>query len=408
MFRSVRFFASTLFVAAFSCCSMTMVRESAAQEMEQTPLKVRVERAFPSITIERPIFVTHAGDKSGRLFVGSQYGTIYVMPNDESVEEAEVFLDITDRVMYKDQENEEGLLGIAFHPDFKKNGEFFLYYTAKKEAHLSTLSRFRVDPKNPNKALPESEEILWTLKQPFWNHNGGSIVFGPDGYLYVGLGDGGKANDPLLSGQDLSTWFGKILRLDVNNKEEGKAYAVPKDNPFVNQSGAKPEIYAYGFRNIWRMTFDPQSKDFWVADVGQDLWEEINLVEKGGNYGWSLREGKHAFKNQGQKAPSPTIDPIFDYPHNESWGKSITGGQVYHGTKVPSLAGAYLYGDYVSGKLWALRYDAKSKKVTANQQIIWPPSLPVVTFGEDENGEVYFTTVTSGGRLYKFVEGLNP
>ena len=379
-----------------------------SQEMEQTPLKVRVERAFPEVLVERPIFITHAGDQSGRIFVGSQYGKIFVMPNDESIEEPTEFLDITDRVMYKDEENEEGLLGIAFHPNYKTNGEFFLYYTAKKESHLSTLSRFRVDPQNPNRALPESEEILWTLKQPFWNHNGGTILFGPDGYLYVGLGDGGKANDPLLSGQDLSTWFGKILRLDVNAKEPGKAYGIPADNPFLGRAGAKPEIYAYGFRNIWRMSFDAKTGDFWVADVGQDLWEEINLVEKGGNYGWSLREGKHDFKNQRQNAPTKPIDPIFDYPHNESWGKSITGGNVYRGTKVPSLVGAYLYGDYVSGKLWALRYDKSTGKVTANQPIVWPPSLPIVTYGQDEQGEVFFTTVTSGGRIYKFVEGLKP
>lgn len=404
MVRSILFAAFAFTITVGHC----FANETLDASYEQSPLKVRVERAFPQVSVERPIFMTHAGDGSGRLFVGSQYGKIFVMPNDDQVEQPELFLDITDRVMYKDEENEEGLLGIAFHPEFKKNGEFFLYYTAKKEQHLSTISRFKVDPQNPQRALAESEEIIWTLKQPFWNHNGGTIAFGPDGYLYVGLGDGGKGNDPLLSGQDLSTWFGKILRLDINHHDPGKAYAVPKDNPFVNTPGAKPEIYAYGFRNIWRMAFDKQSGQFWVADVGQDLWEEINLVEKGKNYGWSLREGAHEFKNKNQKAPTPTIDPVFEYPHTESWGKSITGGQVYRGAKVPSLAGAYLYGDYVSGKLWALKVDAKTQKIVANQQILWPPSLPIVTFGEDENGEVYFTTVTSGGRIYKFVEGLNP
>jgi glucose/arabinose dehydrogenase len=396
-------------VACWGIASLCVAIDAAeVADIKQSPLEVHVERAFPNISIERPVFLTHSGDGTNRLFVGSQYGRIFVLPNDEKTEEAQLFLDITDRVTYKDEENEEGLLGLAFHPNFNENGEFFVYYTAKSEKRLSTISRFKVDPSNPQKADPASEEILMTLKQPFWNHNGGTLAFGPDGFLYIGLGDGGKGADPLLSGQDLSTLLGKILRIDVDNKSPGLAYAIPKDNPFVGREGARPEIYAYGFRNIWRMAFDPASGNFWVADVGQDLLEEINLVTKGGNYGWSLREGKQAFKNQNQTAPTPPIDPIWDYPHNESWGKSITGGMVYHGQKVPALKGSYLYGDYVSGKLWALRYDSNGSKVVANQPILWPPSLPVVTFGSDEQGEVYFTTVTSGGRIYKFVEGPTP
>jgi quinoprotein glucose dehydrogenase len=235
-----------------------------------------------------------------------------------------------------------------------------------------------------------------TIEQPFWNHNGGTIVFGPDGYLYIGLGDGGAANDPHGNGQNLGTLLGSILRIDVDSKDEGLAYGIPDDNPFVGVEGARPEIYAYGIRNVWRIAFDRQTGKLWAGDVGQDLWEEIDIIEKGGNFGWNLREGMHPFKG-GAEASDAFVEPIFEYHHDV--GKSITGGHVYRGQRVPQLAGKYVYADYVTGDIWALDYDEAGRKVRGNYSISWE-KLPVMTFGEDEQGEVYFT-ITSG-QVYRF------
>ncbi len=374
--------------------------------VEQKSLAVRVERAFPNLRVERPLIIDHAGDGSGRLFIASQLGTIFVISGDEQIEEAPVFLDISDRVVYRDDQNEEGLLGMAFHPKFKENGYFYLYYTSTTQPQLSFISRFSISKSDPNVADPNSELILMKIKQPYWNHNGGTLAFGPDGFLYIGLGDGGLANDPLQAGQDLTTWLGKILRIDVDTTTPATNYGIPADNPFISNPQAKPEIFALGFRNVWRISFDRETGDLWVADVGQDLWEEINIVKKGGNYGWSLREGAHPFFQKPGQDISSLIDPIWEYPHTEPWGKSITGGVVYRGAAVPSLVGYYLYADYVTGRLWALKFDEKSGKVTENRPIEWRARLPIVTYGETESGEVLFTTTMSGGMIFRFVEGL--
>lgn len=255
---------------------------------------------------------------------------------------------------------------------------------------------------DPNKADPKSEEILMVVDKPFWNHDGGTIAFGPDGYLYIAIGDGGLANDPYGNGQKLSTLLGKILRVDVDHKQGDLAYAIPKDNPFVSKKDARGEIWAYGLRNVWRLAFDPKTGALWAGDVGQDYWEEIDLIEKGGNYGWNVREGFHPFVKKDGKPPAKDekradlLDPIFDYHHD--LGKSITGGVVYRGKQVPELDGAYLYADYVAGRLWALWYDPAQKKVVANREIPLPKSIPVMSFGEDENGEVYFTTYSAEGQ----------
>jgi glucose/arabinose dehydrogenase len=320
-----------------------------------------------------------------------------------------VFLDIRDKVAYNDKTNEEGFLGLAFHPKFRENGEFFVYYTNKAPKHQNVIARYRVSKDDPSKADPASEEILLVLDKPFWNHDGGTLAFGPDGYLYIAVGDGGLANDPFGNGQKLSTLLGKILRIDVDRKDEGLAYAVPKDNPFVGRSGARPEIWAYGLRNVWRLAFDPKTGLLWAGDVGQDVWEEIDLIEKGGNYGWNVREATHPFVAKGgkpsnAKKPAGMIDPIFEYHHDV--GKSITGGSVYRGKKIPELVGAYLYADYVSGKLWALWYDAEQKKVTANREIPLPAPIPVMSFGEDEQGEIYFTAASPQGQgIYTLSRG---
>ncbi len=378
---------------------LVALTSSLKAEVDTKPIAVKAESAFPNIRIDRPIVVTNAADGSNRLFVAGQKGKIHVFPNNQAVKKTKIFLDMSEKVRYIDRENEEGLLGMAFHPQYKKNGQFFVYYTTTDAPHTSVVSRFQVSKSDPNRAELSSEEELFRLKQPFWNHNGGTIAFGPDGYLYVGLGDGGKANDPFKAGQDLSTWHGSILRIDVDRKENGKNYAVPKDNPFVGKANAKPEIYAYGVRNIWRLSFDRETGVCWAGDVGQNLWEEINIITKGGNYGWNVREGKHEFAGRGVGAGNGLIEPIWEYNHNV--GKSITGGVVYRGTRVPELIGHYLYADYVSGKIWALQYDSKAKKVVGNRPIA-SDNLPIITFGEDEAGDVYFTTVLGGGRLYRF------
>lgn len=406
---------TTLRALFFAMAAVLHLAGTAWAQIDESPLPVKVEPAFPDLEWTgwepvtesgrpfplRPVIIQNAGDGSNRLFVGIQQGTIHVFPNDQSARRTKIFLDLSHKVVYKDSQNEEGLLGLAFHPRFKENGQFFVYYTtADGPPHTSVMSRFRVSREDPDRALPESEEEILRIPQPYWNHNGGTVVFGPDGFLYIGLGDGGAANDPHGNGQNLGTLLGSILRIDVDRKDPGKNYAIPPDNPFVNRPGARGEIWAYGIRNVWRMSFDRQTGTLWAADVGQDLWEEIDIIVRGGNYGWNLREGRHPFGRRGVGPREDLIDPIWEYHHDV--GKSITGGHVYRGTRVPALQGLYLYADYVSGRLWALRYDEQAKKVTANHPI---PSEKheVVTFGEDESGDVYFAKVTPNGRgLFRF------
>src|SRR3954447_8465591 len=236
----------------------------AADPVDTSPLPLKTVRAFPNIKPRRPVAITHAGDGTNRLFIVSEFGQLLFIPNDQNVSETQTLLDIEYKVDYEEKENEEGLLGLAFHPKYKQNGELFVYYTIKDPPHTSIISRFKVDKKDPSKCDPKSEDVVLTIKQPYWNHNGGNLLFGPDGYLYIGLGDGGLANDPQENGQKMSTLLGKILRIDVDHKEGDKNYAIPKDNPFVGKDDARPEIYALGVRNIWGMSFDPVTKLFWA------------------------------------------------------------------------------------------------------------------------------------------------
>lgn len=341
--------------------------------------------------------LTHVGDD--RLFAAAQKGMIFSFKNDPNVTESTLFLDISERVAPWRTHNEEGLLGLAFHPQFKTNGQFFVYYSTRTPDRTSRISRFNVLANDPQRADPESETIIMEIKQPFYNHNGGSIAFGPDGLLYVGLGDGGDRNDPLSNGQNLSTLMGSILRIDVDNSQDDRNYAIPADNPFINTPNARPEIFAFGFRNIWRLAFDSKSGDLWAADVGQDLWEEVNLVRRGGNYGWSIREGENPFNNiAGEKATA--IDPVWQYDHRI--GRSITGGRIYNSTRVPELTGKYLYADYVTGRVWALDYDRDTGKLRQNLEIS-EGGITVTAFGEDSQGEVYYMIAAPNGQcIYRF------
>ncbi len=397
--------ALTISVASAADRPATVDLANPPASVDTSPMPVRVVEAYPNLRIDRPVVLTGAGDGSGRLFVASQTGEIYQFAqNDQSVAQPDLFGDLSDRVAYKNNENEEGFLGLAFHPEFSSNGRLVVYYTTSERPHVSVLSEFRtIDPGVNTVIDPASEKVLMTIDQPFWNHNGGTVAFGPDGYLYVALGDGGKANDPLLSGQDLSKVLGSILRIDVDASSADRPYAIPADNPYAGRKNVWPEIYASGLRNVWRMSFDPANGDLWAADVGQNLYEEINRITAGGNYGWSIREASHPFEQSGAKNPNPSelIDPIAEYPHTEEWGKSITGGAVYRGTQTPILEGYYLYGDYVTGKLWALRLSGDGR-VAANRPIGWS-NLAVFTFGQTDDGEVLMTTMMGGGRIYKFV-----
>jgi glucose/arabinose dehydrogenase len=372
-----------------------------ASEVDTSPSGIGVEEAFPNLRIPRPVVVTHAGDGTRRIFVGEQFGRIHVFPKNRDAEQTKTFLDIRAKVTYESVENEEGFLGLAFHPKYRENGYFYVYYTTTDAPDTSVISRFRVSRDDPDRADPDSEMEILRIAQTSWNHNGGTLIFGPDGYLYVGLGDGGRSRDPLGHGQNLQTLLGSILRIDVDRQQDGRPYAVPADNPFVHRDDARPEIWAYGLRNVWRMAFDPETGLLWAADNGEDLWEEIDIIRRGGNYGWNLREGRHKFGLHGSGPRDDLIEPVWEYDHGV--GMSIIGGCVYRGPRLPILDGAYLYGDYVVGSLWALRYDVQTQRVTENRPI-QGTGLPVMTFGEDEDGEVYVTTELGGGIIYWFTK----
>jgi glucose/arabinose dehydrogenase len=360
-----------------------------------------VDEEKGKVTPLRVIELTHARDGTGRTFVGTQCGMVHVFNGKEDAKQTKMFLDIRPQVSPWQKDNEEGFLGLAFHPRYKENGQFFVCYTSAKEPHTTIVSRFTVSKSDPDKADPASEEIVMKIPQPFSNHNGGSILFGHDGYLYIGLGDGGSRGDPWEKAQNLQKDFmGKVLRIDVDKKAEGKNYAIPADNPFAGRTGVLPETYAYGFRNIWRLGVDRATGAIWAADVGQDLWEEVNVLKKGGNYGWSLREGFHPYGNSKVKPQDEPLDPVWVYDHQV--GKSITGGSVYRGKKLPELAGLYLYADFVTGKIWGLEYDERSGKVKRNVGLV-NGGFPVLAFGEDEAGEAYYMIEAANGQgIYRF------
>ena len=348
---------------------------------------VSLERVFSNLSFDRPVALFQAPGDTERWFVVEQGGRVLVFADDPQVDQAEVFIDIRDRV--DDGPSEAGLLGMAFHPDFAENHQVFLSYTRSGDPLVSYVSRF-ISPDGGKTLDPDSETPLLTLDQPFGNHNGGGIGFGPDGYLYIGFGDGGSGGDPDGNGQNTHTLLGAMLRIDVDS---ATPYAIPPDNPFA-QGGGRGEIYAWGLRNPWRWSFDRSGGALWVGDVGQNQWEEIDRVERGGNYGWNIREGRHCFPS----APCDStglIDPVTEYSHAE--GCSVTGGYVYRGMAIPALQGVYLYGDFCSGRLWGLACDAAGTPAT---RVLQDTGLLISSFAEGHDGEVYVLDY-SGGGLYR-------
>lgn len=354
------------------------------------PLPLEAVRAFPDLSFRRPVELTSPHDGSRRNFVLEQAGRILVFDDKEEATDSTVFLDLTDVV--RSTGNEEGLLGLAFHPKYRENGEFIVYYSTTPRA--SVVSRFRARRDDPNRADRDSEERILVVPQPYENHNGGSIRFGHDGFLYIGLGDGGLRDDPHSNAQNLGTLLGKILRIDVDQKEGERAYAIPADNPFVKTPGARGEIWAYGFRNPWRIAFDRETHELWTGDVGQDRFEEIDLVRRGGNYGWNIREGFHGFEPSDPEKSVDLIDPLVEYFRGD--GQSVTGGVAYRGTVLKAHVGDYFYADYLTGKVWTIRREGQ--RVLENPQVA-ETHLQIAAFGETSTGEMILCTFDGG--LYR-------
>lgn len=350
-------------------------------------VKIRLERVVSGL--DQPVFLTHAGDGSGQLYVVEQTGRIRLF--DRSGQAIGVFLDIIGRV---EAGGERGLLGLAFHPDYESNGRFFVHYS--NDAGDNVVSEFKRG--SAAKAVPDSERVLLRMDDPFSNHNGGWIAFGRDGFLYIATGDGGSAGDPLDNGQSLRTLLGKILRVDVNG---GSPYAIPPANPFVDKDGARKEIWAYGLRNPWRDSFDRATGDLWIGDVGQGAREEIDAQasssEGGVNYGWNIMEGSRCFN-------APSCDrsglkrPVTEYPTGD--GCAVTGGYVYRGSAFPTLVGAYFFGDYCNGRIFALDA-AKGVRGETTERRVLDTEISISSFGEDEAGELY--VIGLGGTVHRIL-----
>ena len=348
----------------------------------ESPAPYRTERAFPNLKFNEPLDMA-AAPGSNRLFVSERYGKIVSFVNDSMTEQTETFLDLG-----------KTIYGFALHPNFATNGQVFVTYVvdaAKEEPRGTHISRFTAD--NDRLHCDKSTEQI-ILEWPSGGHNGGCLRFGPDGKLYVATGDSSGIADGLLTGQDLTDLSGSILRIDVDQRSDGRPYSIPPDNPFVSREGARGEIWAYGLRQPWKFHFDATTGDLWTGNVGQDLWEQIFLVERGGNYGWSVLEGSHAFRPERPRGPSPFLPPIVEHDHAEF--RSITGGNVYQGTRLSGLRGAYVYGDYDTGKIWAFRYDRGKKSVSDWRELV-DSSLRIVGFGEDHAGELYLIDHMGGG-----------
>ena len=362
----------------------------------------QLKPAFPNLSnFSYPIEMVQAFDGTNRLFVAQQRGLIYVFDNSPNVSSKKIFLNMSGKVSASG--GEAGLLGLAFHPNYENNRYFYLNYTFDSASVLfSRISRFTASSSNPDTTLPSTEQILLTLQQPYSNHNGGKVSFGPDGYLYISFGDGGSGGDPDGNGQKLTTLLGKILRINVDSSANGKNYSIPVSNPFYgNLSGYKEEIYAYGLRNVWKFSFDYSTGKLWAGDVGQNAYEEIDIIEKGKNYGWNKMEGFHCYGTCDTTGKG-FVRPVHEYPHAS--GLSVTGGYVYRGSLLPGLYGKYLFADYQYSSLWALSYDGINP--TTNVQL-WDSTnntFFISALGTDQNNEIYVVRYgLTLGAIYKIV-----
>lgn len=377
-----------ILILLFSSSALAQDEPITLRDAPPTAESVQLETVVDNLI--RPLYVTHAGDGSNRLFILEQRGRIYVYQGSALT----IFMDISGRVSEEAggvNYTERGLLGMAFHPNYTENGTFFLNYTDRNGN--TVIARYQVSA-DPNVADANSAEIIFTLNQPYPNHNGGHMTFGDDGYLYVALGDGGLFGDPLSAGQNPETLLGSILRLDVDTET---GYAIPEDNPFVVGGGA-PEVWAYGLRNPWRFSFDRATGDMYIADVGQNQWEEVNFEPAdslgGLNYGWNAYEATHVYS--GNAANGEVVIPIAEYDH--SLGNSITGGYVYRGEALPDLQGVYLYGDFGQGRIWYAHRDPEGNWQYAQW---FDTDYNISSFGEDEAGELYL--VNYRGSVLKLV-----
>jgi glucose/arabinose dehydrogenase len=336
-----------------------------------------------------PIGFAVANDGTNRLFILEQEGRVQAVADGQRL--GTPFLDIVDRV--GSSSPEQGLLGLAFHPNYPENGYFYVNYTDR--SGNTVVARYQVT-EDANLADPASEVVLLAVEQPAGNHNGGHLVFGPDGYLYIGLGDGGGAGDTYGNAQNLGTLLGAILRIDVDG---GEPYAIPPDNPFVGRSEARPEIWAYGLRNPWRFSFDWENGDLWIADVGQNQYEEVNVLPAnlgGQNYGWPMMEGLRCFEAETCDQEGLVL-PVAEYDHG--LGCSVTGGYVYRGAAFPNLQGVYFFGDYCSGHVWGMVNHGAGWQT---ELLVEESGLSISSFGQDEAGELYL--VDQGGGLYRIVQ----
>ena len=372
---------------------------------DKQPAGVQLRTQLITDGLSHPTAFAQPADSTGRLFVCEQEGRIRVIKN--GILLPQPFLNISEKVIKRDGYDERGLLGLAFHPNFKTNGKLYVYASMPATGtngadHRSVIQEYTVAA-GSDRVEPSSAKNILQFDEPEGNHNGGCLQFGPDGYLYISVGDGGGQNDrhgEWGSGQNLTVLLGKILRIDI---DKGTPYSIPTDNPFVGNKNVRPEIFAYGFRNPWRISFDAKTGQLFAGDVGQDNYEEVDVVQKGGNYGWRIREGLHP-KNPDDPTPKTLLDPVYEYPHTD--GISITGGYVYRGSAIPALYGKYVFADWM-GPVWALTNT--NQKLWSREKLSISPKAgywQVYSFGEDANGELYLLTlmIDSGkGALYKLV-----